>query len=212
MIRIAYNNLTNYNIDVNYSMAEFNLVSLSYLFSRLSPFIIVSYFVLQSIFNQNLKGVFYVAGVLFACFLNVLLVGNAIGSPPGGRNPVCNVIDGMPEFPIGQTILGFTFSYLSYIIIAHKLVNNNAATFLVFPVLIIADLLWNYSNQCSQPVALFSSLAIGSVFGILWGMIIDKVDPELQFFNGIGNKEICSRPSSTYYKCTVMPKTDKVKK
>ena len=92
-------------------MPGFNIFSLSYLFSRLSPFIIVSYFVLQSIFNQNLKGVFYVAGVLFACFLNFLFVTDVIGSPNGASNPVCNIIEGMPEMPLGQTILGFTFAY-----------------------------------------------------------------------------------------------------
>ena len=187
-------------------MAEFNLISLSYLFSRLAPFIIVSYFVLQSLFNQNLKGIFYVAGVLLACFLNVLFVGNIFESAAGTKNPVCNVIDGMPELPIGQTILGFTFAYLSYIIIVHKLLSTNTATFVIFPILIIADLVWNYTNKCAPVVALFSSLALGSVFGILWGVIIDRVDPELQFFNGIGNKEICKRLTTTKYKCTIDPK------
>lgn len=168
------------------------------------------YFVLQSIFNQNLKGIFYVAGVLLACFLNFILVGESLGSPEGVLNPVCNLIDGMPKLPIGQTILGFTFAYLSYIIIVHKLLNTNVATFVMFPILIIADLVWNYSNKCASPIALMTSLAIGGVFGVLWGMIIDRVDPELQFFNGIGNKDICKRPSSTLYKCTVIPNKDMV--
>jgi hypothetical protein len=182
--------------------AEFNILSLSYLFSRLSPFIIISYFVLQSLFNQNLKGIFYVAGVLLACFLNVLFIGGIFGSSPD-KSPVCNVIDGMPDLPIGQTILGFTFAYLSYIIIVHKLINTNTATFIIFPILIISDLIWNYTNKCAQAISLFSSLALGTVFGILWGVIIDRVDPELQFFNGIGNKEICKRPTSTQYQCTI---------
>jgi hypothetical protein len=192
-------------------MPGFNIFSLSYLFSRLSPFIIVSYFVLQSIFNQNLKGVFYVAGVLFACFLNFLFVTDVIGSPNGASNPVCNIIEGMPEMPIGQTILGFTFAYLSYIIVVHKLVSNNAGTFIIFPILIISDLIWNYSNECAKPIALLASLALGGVFGVLWGMIIDRIDPELQFFNGIGNKEICKRPSSTLYKCNVIPNANLAK-
>jgi len=167
--------------------------------------------VLQSIFNQNLKGVFYVAGVLFACFLNFLFVTDVIGSPNGASNPVCNIIEGMPEMPIGQTILGFTFAYLSYIIVVHKLVSNNAGTFIIFPILIISDLIWNYSNECAKPIALLASLALGGVFGVLWGMIIDRIDPELQFFNGIGNKEICKRPSSTLYKCNVIPNANLAK-
>lgn len=180
-------------------MSAFNIISLSYLFSRLSPFIIVIYFVLQSVFNQNLKGLFYVAGVLLACFLNYII--NVM--LPQKENPplVCSLIDGMPNLPLSQTILGFTFAYLSYIIIKYKLTNQNSPTFILFPILILADLAWNYTNDCVHPVTLFASLAIGSVFGILWGMIIDSVDPELQYFNGIGNRNVCSRPSSTLYRC-----------
>jgi len=187
-------------------MAEFNIVSLSYLFSRLSPFIIICYFVLQSLFNQNLKGVFYVSGVLFACFLNYLIV-TSIGTPDDlVSRPICNLIDGVPDLPIGQTILGFTFAYLSYIIIKYKLTSHNAPTFVIFPVLILADMAWNMKNQCAKSLAIFASLALGLLFGLLWGMIIDSVDPELQYFNGIGNRNVCKRPSSTLYRCRI--KTD----
>jgi hypothetical protein len=75
---------------------------------------------------------------------------------------------------------------------------------MIFPILIISDLIWNITNGCAKPLILLGSLAIGTMAGISWGMIIDRVDPELQFFNGIGNKAICKRPSSTLYKCTVI--------
>uniref|UniRef100_A0A6C0F1C5 Phosphatidic acid phosphatase type 2/haloperoxidase domain-containing protein n=1 Tax=viral metagenome TaxID=1070528 RepID=A0A6C0F1C5_9ZZZZ len=182
-------------------MSTFNIISLSYLFSRLSPFIIVIYFVLQSVFNQNLKGLFYVAGVLLACFLNYIV--NEILPKKTDTPLVCSLIDGMPNLPLGQTILGFTFAYLSYIIVKYKLTSQNSPTFVLFPILILADLVWNYSNDCVYPVTLFASLAVGSVFGILWGMVIDSVDPELQYFNGIGNRNVCSRPSSTLYRCRI---------
>lgn len=182
-------------------MSTFNIISLSYLFSRLSPFIIVIYFVLQSVFNQNLKGLFYVAGVLLACFLNYIV--NEILPKKTDTPLVCSLIDGMPNLPLGQTILGFTFAYLSYIIVKYKLTSQNSPTFVLFPILILADLVWNYSNDCVYPVTLFASLAVGSVFGILWGMVIDSVDPELQYFNGIGNRSVCSRPSSTLYRCRI---------
>jgi hypothetical protein len=181
-------------------MSGINVISLSYLFSRLSPFIIVSYFILQSIFNQNLKGIFYVAGVLLACFLNFIIVGE---NTRDDANPVCSIIEGMPSMPLGQTILGFTFTYLSYIIIVHKLTDTNAGTFIIFPILIISDFIWNFRNKCTEPLILITSFVIGSIFGGLWGMIIDAIDPELQFFNGIGNKNICKRPSKTLYKCKV---------
>ena len=187
-------------------MPGFNIISLSYLFSRLSPFIIICYFILQSVFNQNLKGIFYVSGVLFACFLSVF-IDSGISTPDGiEKNPVCSLIDGMPNLPLGQTILGFTFAYLSYIIFKYKLVDQNSPTFIIFPVLIVADIVWNLRNECAKAISLFMSLSIGLIFGILWGLIIDSVDPELQFFNGIGNKSVCKRPSSTLYRCRIAAK------
>jgi hypothetical protein len=182
-------------------MTDFNVISLSYLFSRLSPFIIVIYFVLQSVFNQNLKGVFYVSGVLLACLLNVLIT--SVLPTSSDKLPVCNLIEGMPDLPLGQTILGFTFAYLSYIIVKYKMTNQNSPTFVLFPILILADFFWNYSNSCFGPVKLLVSFAIGSSFGMLWGLIIDNIDPELQYFNGIGNRNVCSRPSTQLYRCSL---------
>ena len=47
---------------------DFNIINILYMFFRLAPFIIVSYFTLQSIFNQDLKGVIYLIGLLVNLF------------------------------------------------------------------------------------------------------------------------------------------------
>jgi hypothetical protein len=70
--------------------------------------------------------------------------------------------------------------------------------------LIVGDFLWNVSYGCSNFIALMFSLIIGSVMGIFWAYIVDSTGKvELQLFNGISNKEICSRPSRTVYRCRV---------
>jgi hypothetical protein len=43
---------------------EVNLLSISYLFFRLAPFIIVCFFTLNSLFNQDLRGIIYLCGLL----------------------------------------------------------------------------------------------------------------------------------------------------
>lgn len=50
---------------------EVNLLSISYLFFRLAPFIIVCFFVLNSVFNQDLRGLIYLCGlmILIACVI-----------------------------------------------------------------------------------------------------------------------------------------------
>ena len=193
---------------------ELNIITIIYLFFRLAPFIIVCFFSLQSVFNQDLKGFIYLVGLLIACFVSTM-----VGSLPGIKdisntnvdknNLFCKFIqlknDGfMSNLPLGQTVLSFTFFYLGYIILKYNLVNQNIAAVILFLLLIIGDFIWNSSHKCANVVTLVVSFIIGSTVGMFWAYIIDstgKVD--LQLFNGISNKEICSRPSRTIYRCRV---------
>jgi hypothetical protein len=180
--------------------SQFNLISLTYLFSRLAPFIIICYFVLQSLFNQDLKGVFYIAGVLFSCLLNIFTI-NMFTPSITTQPAVCSAIDGMPNSPIGQTILGFTFGYLSFIIAKSNTVKLNIPTFVFFPVMIVFDFFWNLGNGCYGFPALVVALLLGGGFGALWGFIIWSVDKDLAIINGISNKEICNMPSKAVFRC-----------
>jgi hypothetical protein len=56
---------------------EVNLLSISYLFFRLAPFIIVCFFTMNSLFNQDLRGIVYLCGLL-------LLISTVILTPPIG--------------------------------------------------------------------------------------------------------------------------------
>ena len=56
---------------------EVNLLSISYLFFRLAPFLIVCFFTLNSLFNQDLRGIIYLCGLL-------ILIAAVILSPPLG--------------------------------------------------------------------------------------------------------------------------------
>ena len=195
---------------------DLNILTIIYLFFRLAPFIIVCFFTLQSVFNQDLKGFVYLVGLLIACFVSTMfgkLPGveniSKINTTDKSPNLMCNFMqlknDGfMSNLPLGQTVLSFTFFYLLYIILKYKLVNQNIATAILFPLLIIGDFIWNWSHGCANVIMLFASLCIGAGVGIGWGYFIDytgKVD--LQLFNGISSNEICSRPSRTIYRCRV---------
>lgn len=195
---------------------ELNIITIFYLFFRLAPFIIVCFFSLQSVFNQDFKGIIYLVGLIFACFFTVL-----VGSFPGfqiftseyGENmpstvkQVCRFIElssGGPisNLPLGQTVLAYTFIYLVFVIVKYNLIMQNIPTLVIFPVLIIGDMVWNVSNSCSNIVLLFLSLILGGGVGALWAYIIDstgKVD--LQIFNGISSQSVCSRPSKQIFRC-----------
>lgn len=147
---------------------ELNIITLLYLFFRLAPFIIVSYFSIASLFNQDIKGVIYLVGVIFACF-STILFGNSLNDEmivSLDKNPVCNMLTlgssgTYSRIPLGISILSYTFAYLTYVIVKYKIVMYNLPTLLLFPMLILGDVFWNIKNGCFKPFGAVLSLLIG---------------------------------------------------
>lgn len=199
---------------------ELNLFTILYLFFRLAPFIIVSYFALGSLFNQDMKGLIYLIGLLFSCFVTFLIgqtipISFSIGSDPANPlsrkavAPVCNMLtigkDGsFSRIPLGLSILSFTLIYLVVIIVKNNLEMSNLPTLIFFPVLIAGDLVWNLRNACYAPMGIFLALAIGCLMGWAWATIIDQLNkPDLFFLNTGGSTQtVCQRPSKQLFKCT----------
>jgi hypothetical protein len=98
---------------------DINLATFVFLFLRLSPFILICFFTLSSIFNSDLRGIVYLFGLLWAIFTS-FIVGNSVDL--GGiidndsRNAVCDISlfgnGDSSHIPIGETIIGYTFFYL----------------------------------------------------------------------------------------------------
>ena len=191
---------------------ELNIVSFFYLFFRLSPFIIVSYFGLASILNQDIKGVIYLVGLLVSCFATIL-IGNTIpdrepSGDPEEDNAVCNLISighnrTFSKSPLGISMLSYTLFYLVYIIVKYNIVYYNIPTLILLPLLIIGDLFWNISNDCYDIFPILASIIIGGSMGALWARIVDSMNqPNLFFFNVGSDKTVCQRPSKQLFKCT----------
>jgi hypothetical protein len=198
---------------------ELNIVTLLYLFFRLAPFIIICYFSLSSLFNQDMKGLIYLVGLLFACFVTFLLGHTLPLSYTFGENdslpdvrkavaPVCNLItigkDGsFSRLPLGLATLSYTFFYLVYVIVNNKLELSNLPTLIFFPILILADFIWNIMNDCYTSFGVIISLLAGGGMGLAWASIITQLNqPNLLFLNVGSNQSVCQRPSKQLFKCT----------
>jgi len=170
--------------------------------------------------NQDFKGIIYLSGLLMACFL-CASIGNSFTSVfqniPNNSNDndmyehttrVCNLLTlsktgPISNLPLSQAVFSYTFGYLLYIIVKYKLINQNLPTLLIFPTLIVSDLLWNMYNGCAKPFSLLVSIMIGGLVGVAWSAFIDSTKlTKLQYFNGLSNKESCSRPSKQSFVCT----------
>lgn len=201
---------------------ELNLISLIYLFLRLSPFILVCFFSLASIFNQDFKGLIYLVGLIITCFISILIGGafkplseyvkSAYGfslfADSSMKPAICSdmiTLGNAPIFnlPISQTIFGYTFAYLLSIITKHNYVQQNIPTLIFFPFIILFDMIWNFQNGCFM---LELPIALGLAFGLgwLWGYIIESSKmTNLLYFNKISGASECSRPTKSTFTCKV---------
>ena len=96
------------------------ITNILYLAFRLFPFILVTYFTLQSLLNWDLKGIVYLVGLIFACVLSVVfgksgfITEGVSGMIP---DPKCNIITlgesgPLTNIPLSVTIYSYTFFYL----------------------------------------------------------------------------------------------------
>lgn len=191
---------------------KLNLNYILYTAFRLSPFIVVSFFTLSSVLNQDLKGVIYLAGLLFASFFSVIISAAlkfpAIVSTPE-NDAVCSSLTltdtgRLSKIPLGMVVFTYTFFYLVDVIAKYNLVMQNIPTLILFPALIIAETFWNRKYQCASFNQIGMAVAIGSLCGFVWARIIRSTGAvQLQYFNGINNSQACSRPSKQKFKCTI---------
>ena len=88
--------------------------------------------------------------------------------------------------------------------ITNNYVLQNITTIVFFSILILFDIIWNVRNSCYTIWQLFASLIFGGLFGVLWGYLIESTNStNLQYFPGVNNKEVCSAPSKSTFRCNV---------
>lgn len=182
---------------------QLTLSSVLYLFFRLSPFILVCFFVLGSIINSELKGFVYLIGLIFACTMTSFF---ELTSNGGGKALICNSfsINGIYETanPMSLAVFSYTFFYLVFPIGKYKLAIHNIPTLIMFPLLILGEVFWILNYDCFPVINCVIAIIVAGGIGAGWAAIIDKVKLRgLQYFNVGTNAEVCTKPSKQRFRC-----------
>lgn len=193
---------------------EFNIYKILYLFLRLSPFMIVSYFVLLSVFNQDMKGIVLLAGLIFTVILTLMLnkLFPTVESP---LNAECQITSlgkagaALSLIPLGVLTLAYVFSYIAYIIIKYSMINDGIPVLIIFPILVIIETVFQIKFGCTNMSKIFIAIVLGGLCGFLWSSMIDNTGYfDLQYFNGISSKQVCNRPTRSAYRCRISKKAN----
>jgi len=179
------------------------------IFSIFAPLFLGTFLVLVSVFNQNIKGIIYLAGTMIASVINYI-VSMVIGSAPDeNESPICNIM----EFPLipnrynipnyNSMFIGFTFMYLLL-----PMLSNNQVNFWIVGVIISifsVDAFVKINNFCTVPRGVVFGAILGLILGGLWYFMLKLNNYEsLLFFNDLtSNNVVCKRPANQTFKCSV---------
>jgi hypothetical protein len=86
----------------------------------------------------------------------------------------------------------------------YDMVLENIPTLVFFPLLLTFDFIWNLNNSCYSFFQLLISLLVGAIVGLVWAFVISSSrTPALMYFSSSSNKEVCSKPSKSTFRCNV---------
>jgi hypothetical protein len=187
---------------------ELTLSNVLQFFSFISPTLLVFFLFMSSLFNQNLKGLVYLAGLLIASLINILFM-NMIGS---GRDEneafSCSIFD-IPHvsqynspYP-SSLIIAFTVAYLVLPMNYNKQMNYAVLGFLLC--LLGVDIMTKVQNKCTTYAGSILGGLVGFLLGTLWYIFFHGAgfDSLLYFDELRSDNVVCSRPSKQTFKCSV---------
>ena len=187
--------------------SRLNLVSIIYLAFRLGPFVMVSYFVIYSMFNRDFSSLIYLAGVLMATFIAVIMSNSLPAFVSNkGVDSFCNVLtsdSGEPisRLPLSIVVYVYTICYFSIPIQDKHTEGQNILFLTLIPVLILFDSIWLYLYGCSNIVKLILAAIPGIAVGFLWGHIVYTSDLQLPQSNKKEAQSMLPSLDTSQYVC-----------
>lgn len=188
---------------------QLTIGNILYFFASVAPLFLAFLLVMISVFNQNVKGLVYLGGVLIASLIN-LLVMHLLKSPSSpDKSPTCDLI----EFPfnlnqynspaLNSMFIAFTIAYL--VIPMHYNDQMNYALLGILLSLFFLDSFTKIRNKCTNFAGATLGALIGLVLGALYFTLFHATgNDSLLFFNEfVSNNTICSRPKKQTFKCAV---------
>lgn len=192
-----------------------NLVPLLYVGFRLTPFVIVCFFVMSSLMTSDIRGIIFLGFLLINCvvtFTVAAAIKDLIGSViPEEKTAVCNALSLSPGerlsvLPLNISVISFTFAYLVYLIAKYKKELTNLPMLIFFPILILSTIYWEVTNMCVSPIQALISLIIGGGLGVGFAEAVDVWAggvSELQYFGYITNQDTCKQVTNEIFECSV---------
>ena len=187
---------------------ELTLPNMLELIAVLSPILLGFFLVMVSIFNQDVKGLVYLSGVLIASVINIFLMNIIKNNKDPNQAVVCDLISlpfiGAYNSPCTSSMfIAFTIAYL----VLPMQYNNhmNYAVLISLLLLLGINSTTKVLKKCTTSGGTILGTLVGLVMGAVWYSIfhMSGYDSLLYFYELQSNNVQCSRPSKQSFKCSV---------
>tara|TARA_A100001011_G_C14321225_1_gene850767 strand:- start:8207 stop:8872 length:666 start_codon:yes stop_codon:yes gene_type:complete len=183
-----------------------SLSSSLYYVSVVGPSVLVGFFILLSIFNQNLKGLAYLVGicVLFTLTNTFNEMFSALSESKGSRKCYSHgLFSSRGGLSYGTLVYVFSFFYLLLPMMINGIVNIPLLFSLIM--VTIVDGVVNIRHGCTTMTFIVISFLLAMIAGTFWSLIIYQIKPDLVYHTDYitNNKLACSMPSKQKFKCVV---------
>lgn len=182
-------------------------------FSFMTPFLLVFFLVMISIFNMDIKGFIYLGGILMASIINIFLMNIIKNNSDPNRNPLCGILNIPFLFStnnlrfdnpsLNSLIISFTISYLVLPMMFNKQMNYMVIVSLFS--LFIIDTFSQITNKCTKMAGSILGAMVGFLLGAIYYTLIQQSgNKNLLYFEEFqSNNVICKRPRKQQFKCRV---------
>lgn len=195
---------TNFN-HMKTSGMQYSFGSFFQFMSIIGPFVLIGFFILTSLFNQNIKGLVYALGIPILLLLSAVF-SSYIKMSENGNNPVCNMFGlsflGRTSIPFSTLVYSYTLTYMLIPMYMYNVLNIPLLVFI--SLLCGADSIIVLSNKCSNSIAIVLAIIIGLLTGLILSSTFTQINPDIMFHTDlISDKLACSVPSDQKFKCRV---------
>lgn len=176
------------------------------LVSMLAPILLPSFMVLLSIFDQNMRGLVYVSGVLIATGVTEFIRNAIQHESSADASPLCS-LSGAPapyNVPVSSSVvISFTLLYLLLPMKAYGTMNYPLVVTVL--ALFAIDAYTKVALRCTNWLGPTVGSVVGGLLGTVWYALFRAAGyPSLLYFSDYSsNRVFCKKPAKQSFKCRV---------
>jgi hypothetical protein len=196
---------------------DLTITNLFQFVSALLPTLLIFFMVMISIFNQDVKGLVYLAGILITSVINIFLLNTIKSQKDDNSSASCNMFNlpfNMNNYNVpslNSVLIAFTIAYLLLPMQA-----SNQMNYVIIATLLsifVIDAISKIMNKCTTIAGVIIGLLTGLLSGSLWYVLFHStgLNSLLYFDEVVSNKTYCSRPKKQTFKCAVYKNGELIK-